>query len=51
LVRLSKAYAGTVELSDMAQKNADCNADGSINDQDITTLAQYLVRAISKLPD
>ena len=49
-VLLNKTVAGTISLSESAQKNADCDGDGETGSNDVTTLMQFLVHAVDSLP-
>lgn len=50
LVCLSKYIMGSINLDYYARKNADCNADGKINNIDAIVLQQFLVQRIKELP-
>lgn len=41
-LRLHKFLNGTVDMSEQAKKNADVNADGSVNNTDLQLLDEYL---------
>ena len=47
---LNKYFAKSMILSEFAQKNADCNADGSVNEEDGNVLIQFVIMLITKLP-
>ena len=47
---LNKYFAKSMILSEFAQKNADCNADGSVNEEDGNVLIQFVIMLIKKLP-
>ncbi|WP_294582371.1 endo-1,4-beta-xylanase [uncultured Ruminococcus sp.] len=50
-VLLNKAVADVVDLSEKAQKNADCKMDGEVNGNDAITLLQFLTHIIDTLPE
>ena len=50
-VLLNKAAAGQVFLNTQAQINADCNADGSVDNRDAIALLRFLVHLAESLPE
>lgn len=50
-VLLNKAAAGQVSLNTQAQMNADCNADGSVDNGDAVALLRFLVHLAESLPE
>lgn len=49
-VLLNKTVAGTISLSESAQKNADCDGDGETGSNDAVVLLRFLVHLIQTLP-
>lgn len=49
-IRLNKYTANIVQLTDAQKEIADCNADGNVDDADVTTLMEYLMFQIPSLP-
>ena len=49
-VLLSKAVSGSVEVNDVQKSAMDCDGDGEISSNDVTTLMQFLVHAVDSLP-
>ena len=47
---LNKYFAKSMILSEPAQKNADCNADGSLTEEDANVLVQFIIMIITELP-
>ena len=50
-VLLNKTCAGVVSLTDAAKKNADCDCDGEVGNNDAVSLMRFLVHLISTLPE
>ena len=50
-ILLNKYLAKIVTFSDQQLKNADCYADGQINDEDTKALMRYLIFLIDTLPE
>ena len=48
-VLLNKAVAGVVSLNELANKNADCNGNGTVTADDSMMLLQFLVHLINQL--
>lgn len=47
---LNKYFAKSMILSESAQKNADCNANGNIEEEDANILIQFVIMIIKDLP-
>lgn len=47
---INKYLANLIQFSDMQQVNADCYQDGTVNEQDATTLMQFVIFLIDDLP-
>lgn len=49
-ITLSKVNCNLIELSETQQKAADCDANGTVDDNDEAILIQYVIMLISDLP-
>lgn len=47
---INKYLANLIQFSDMQQVNADCYQDGTVNEQDATTLMQFVIFLIDDIP-
>lgn len=47
---INKYLANLIQFSDMQKVNADCYQDGTVNEQDATTLMQFVIFLIDDLP-
>ncbi len=50
IIKLNKAIAGLVDLSDQAKANADCYMDQKIDANDIQALMKYIVGLVASIP-
>ena len=50
VVLLNRYLAKTAEVSEQGLKNAECDGDGKISQNDATAIKEYLARLITALP-
>lgn len=50
-ILLNKYCIGAITLSEQQSVNADCTADGDVNNNDATALLRFLVHIINSLPE
>ena len=51
IVHLNKYNAEMILLNEQQLRNADCNADGTVNSDDIISLMRFMVQLIDALPE
>lgn len=51
IVHLNKHNAEMILLNEQQLRNADCNADGTVNSDDIISLMRFMVQLIDSLPE